>query len=309
MTVQNMRAINVAITAGGCTTSRREMCQWVTSISGLQIPKVEVLSNGAAYGVMFNQLFPNSIPISKVNMNAKANFEKMGNFKILQMGFKKVGVSRAIPIDDLLKGKFQDNLEFIQWFKKFYDANFCGEDYPLANPVAAVAVASSRLRTDKHLQPNTNISNSMMKKPTTNLNSKKANVNNVVSDVARKNDSYAIKELEDEIQRMNNEMKDKENELDRLGNKVTALEEEKEEFENDFTGLKISVEVAVKEREYYFKRLMSIERLIHDIGLENLDQYSHLDTIYKLIIDPRPDDDASVHDSSDLLSVDESVTF
>lgn len=26
-------------------------------------------------------------------------------------------------MDKLIKGKFQDNFEFMQWFKKFYDAN------------------------------------------------------------------------------------------------------------------------------------------------------------------------------------------
>lgn len=27
-------------------------------------------------------------------------------------------------IDRLVKGRFQDNFEFLQWFKKFYDANY-----------------------------------------------------------------------------------------------------------------------------------------------------------------------------------------
>ncbi|KAF8386061.1 hypothetical protein PRIPAC_75203, partial [Pristionchus pacificus] len=28
-----------------------------------------------------------------------------------------------------IKGKFQDNFEFLQWFKKFFDANYDGHDY------------------------------------------------------------------------------------------------------------------------------------------------------------------------------------
>lgn len=28
-----------------------------------------------------------------------------------------------------MKGKFQDNFEFVQWFKKFFDANYDGKDY------------------------------------------------------------------------------------------------------------------------------------------------------------------------------------
>lgn len=28
-----------------------------------------------------------------------------------------------------MKGRFQDNFEFLQWFKKFFDANYQGTDY------------------------------------------------------------------------------------------------------------------------------------------------------------------------------------
>ncbi|PSN50958.1 hypothetical protein C0J52_07634 [Blattella germanica] len=35
----------------------------------------------------------------------------------------------VIPVDKLIKGRFQDNFEFLQWFKKFFDANYDGRDY------------------------------------------------------------------------------------------------------------------------------------------------------------------------------------
>lgn len=34
-----------------------------------------------------------------------------------------------IPVDKLIKGRFQDNFEFLQWFKKFFDANYDGRVY------------------------------------------------------------------------------------------------------------------------------------------------------------------------------------
>ena len=38
-----------------------------------------------------------------------------------------------MPVERLVKGKFQDNFEFVQWFKRFFDANYEGNDYdPLA---------------------------------------------------------------------------------------------------------------------------------------------------------------------------------
>nr|KAF6313901.1 hypothetical protein mPipKuh1_008754 [Pipistrellus kuhlii] len=47
-----------------------------------------------------------------------------------------MGVDKIIPVARLVKGKFQDNFEFIQWFKKFFDANYRYDrkDY---DPVAA----------------------------------------------------------------------------------------------------------------------------------------------------------------------------
>lgn len=37
--------------------------------------------------------------------------------------------SQIIPVEKLVKGKFQDNFEFVQWFKKFFDANYDGKEY------------------------------------------------------------------------------------------------------------------------------------------------------------------------------------
>lgn len=36
---------------------------------------------------------------------------------------------KTIPVEKLVKGRFQDNFEFVQWFKKFFDANYDGKEY------------------------------------------------------------------------------------------------------------------------------------------------------------------------------------
>ena len=36
---------------------------------------------------------------------------------------------QIIPVDRLILGRFQDNFEFLQWFKKFFDANYDGSEY------------------------------------------------------------------------------------------------------------------------------------------------------------------------------------
>lgn len=37
--------------------------------------------------------------------------------------------SQIISVERLVRGKFQDNFEFLQWFKKFFDANYDGKEY------------------------------------------------------------------------------------------------------------------------------------------------------------------------------------
>merc|ERR1719234_2042059 len=52
-----------------------------------------------------------------------------GSIQIKKASFKKMSVDKIVPVDRLVKGKFQDNFEFLQWFKKFFDANYGGQDY------------------------------------------------------------------------------------------------------------------------------------------------------------------------------------
>lgn len=81
-----------------------------------------------------DMLFPGCVHLRKVKFQAKLEHEYIHNFKVLQAAFKKMGVDKIIPVEKLVKGKFQDNFEFIQWFKKFFDANYDGKDY---NPLLA----------------------------------------------------------------------------------------------------------------------------------------------------------------------------
>merc|ERR1719336_2591183 len=79
-------------------------------------------------------LFPGLVPIKRVKFDSKLEHEKINNFKLLQAAFKKMNVDQTVDVDKLAKQKFQDNFEFLQWFKKFFDANYTGEEY---DPVAA----------------------------------------------------------------------------------------------------------------------------------------------------------------------------
>ena len=44
-------------------------------------------------------------------------------------------------MDKLIKGRFQDNFEFLQWFKKFFDANYQGQEYDAMGARGGIEVA------------------------------------------------------------------------------------------------------------------------------------------------------------------------
>jgi len=91
--------------------------------------KVEELCTGAAQCQLLDMLFPGAVPLKKVKFNTNLEHEYIGNFKILQAAFKALHVDKIMEVDRLVKGRFQDNFEFIQWFKKFFDINYDGGEY------------------------------------------------------------------------------------------------------------------------------------------------------------------------------------
>lgn len=58
-------------------------------------------------------LFPGSIALKKVKFQAKLEHLYIQNFKILQAAFKRMDFDKIIPMDKLVKGRFQDKFEFV----------------------------------------------------------------------------------------------------------------------------------------------------------------------------------------------------
>uniref|UniRef100_A0A4W4H517 Microtubule-associated protein RP/EB family member 3 n=1 Tax=Electrophorus electricus TaxID=8005 RepID=A0A4W4H517_ELEEL len=109
--------------------SRHDMLAWVNDSLQLTYTKIEQLCSGAAYCQFMDMLFPGCVLLKKAKFQAKLEHEYIHNFKVLQAAFKRMNVDKIIPVEKLVKGKFQDNFEFVQWFKKFFDANYDGKEY------------------------------------------------------------------------------------------------------------------------------------------------------------------------------------
>lgn len=104
------------------------------------------MATGAAYCQLTDLLFPGKVKLNKVKWNSRQEVDWTNNWRILQESWKDIGITKVflkqikfyflqpIPVQMLLRGKFQDNFEFLQWFKKFFDANYDGHAY---DPTAA----------------------------------------------------------------------------------------------------------------------------------------------------------------------------
>ena len=74
-------------------------------------------------------LYPGTMPMSKVNYDAKHDYEYVKNYKILQSSFDKQHIDKHIEVERLIKGKYQDNLEFLQWFHIYFEQAWSGGEY------------------------------------------------------------------------------------------------------------------------------------------------------------------------------------
>ncbi|CAH1774923.1 unnamed protein product [Owenia fusiformis] len=109
--------------------SRHEILAWVNDSLDASFGKIEELSSGAPYCQFMDCLFESTLPMKKVKFTTNLEHEKINNFKLLQTSFARNKVDKVVPVERLVKGKFQDNFEFVQWFKKFFDANYSGQEY------------------------------------------------------------------------------------------------------------------------------------------------------------------------------------
>jgi RP/EB family microtubule-associated protein len=93
------------------------------------LAKIEQCATGAVYCAVMDALYPNTFPFSKVKWECKNEYEFVENYKVLQQAFDKNGVKRHIDVNKMIKAKYQDNLEFCQWLKAFFEKNYNGEPY------------------------------------------------------------------------------------------------------------------------------------------------------------------------------------
>ncbi|KAJ3317946.1 hypothetical protein HDU76_001002 [Blyttiomyces sp. JEL0837] len=138
------------------TESKTELLAWLNDLLQLQYNRIEQCGTGAAFCQIMDSIY-GDVPLNKVKFDSKHEYEYVNNYKILQTVCNHHGIEKNIQIDKLIKCRYNDNLEFLQWMKKYWDAFYPGGGYD--------AVAR-RAAKDVKAKPTTAVSKTRSMSPT-----------------------------------------------------------------------------------------------------------------------------------------------
>ncbi|VAH53373.1 unnamed protein product [Triticum turgidum subsp. durum] len=243
---------------------RGEILSWVNATLQLSLNKVEEAASGAVQCQLLDMVHPGSVPMHKVNFDAKTEYDMIQNYKILQDVFNKLRIGKVrhltldiregldslvvvivlmnIEVNKLVKGRPLDNLEFLQWLKRYCDSvngGIMNENY---NPVER---RSKGCKERTHKGPNKS-SKSLQANRLSSANSADGGALNSNTDLASP-----------------------------VGKVCNAVNEEHymeqiQQLSEKIADLKVAVDNTEKERDFYFSKLRDIEILCQRPELEHL---------------------------------------
>ncbi|KAF0890789.1 hypothetical protein E2562_004275 [Oryza meyeriana var. granulata] len=226
-------AATIGMMDGAYFVGRGEILSWINATLQLSLGKVEEAASGAVQCQLMDMVHPGVVPMHKVNFDAKTEYDMIQNYKILQDVFNKLRLSKNIEVNKLVKGRPLDNLEFLQWLKRYCDSvngGIMNENY---NPVER----RSKCCKERNLKGSNKSSKSLQANRLSSANSADGGpcVGKVCNAIAEEHYIEQIQQLSEKI-----------------------------------ADLKISVDSAEKERDFYFSKLRDIEILCQRPELEHL---------------------------------------
>ncbi|KAH8503314.1 hypothetical protein Peur_067078 [Populus x canadensis] len=250
-------ATNIGMMDSAYFVGRSEILSWINSTLQLNLSKVEEACSGAVHCQLMDSVHPGMVPMHKVNFDAKNEYEMIQNYKVLQDVFNKLKITKHIEVSKLVKGRPLDNLEFMQWMKRYCDSVNGGlVNY---NPMERrEACKGGKETTKKCLQSQAS------SKGSTTAPKVQSSHN------ARRNDVSSAHPSNQSVK------------ASKPPCPVPA-------YDAEVTELKLSVDSLEKERDFYFAKLRDIEILCQSPGIENLPVVAAMKRILY-----STDDDASV---------------
>ncbi|CAN6578188.1 unnamed protein product [Malus baccata var. baccata] len=252
-------ASNIGIMDSAYFVGRNEILTWINNRLQLNLSRIEEAASGAVQCQMMDMTYPGVVPMHKVNFDAKTEYDMIQNYKVLQEVFNKLKIEKPLEVNRLVKGRPLDNLEFLQWLKRYCDSingGIMNENY---NPVERRCKGGK----DRHPKGAQKISKSLQASNLHNPSTGDTVGLNKTS-VPRQGKPYAAAGSANS------------------SGEIQALSKE-------ITDLKLSVDLLEKERDFYFAKLRDIEVLCQTSELEEVpvgisDMFFYITLVYSCIV-------------------------
>nr|GLL39022.1 microtubule-associated protein RP/EB family member 1C-like [Ipomoea trifida] len=238
---------NIATMDSAYFVGRSEILAWINSTLHLNLSKVEEACTGAVQCQLMDAVHPGMVPMHKVNFDAKNEYEMIQNYKVLQDVFNKLKITKHLEVNKLVKGRALDNLEFMQWMKRYCDVN--GGIIQNYNALERREASKSCKDVSKKSAP----SQPSAKNPTAASKHPPHN--------GRRNDVVSTNSMNPS---------GKTSRPSSSGGPPVYSEAERTANEQQITELKLSVDSLEKERDFYFSKLRDIEILCQCPEIENI---------------------------------------
>jgi len=184
--------------------------------------------------------------MKKVNYDAKLEHDMIKNYKVLQCLFDKRQITKHVDVPKLCRCKPLDNLEFLQWIKRYFDLHYGGHEYDATGRRGGKAVAMKE--------------NDSANKPAAKATSTaKTGPARVATGASRPTSAVTKKPANAEAEKQ-----------------VAALNEE-------LTSLKLTVAELEKERDFYFGKLRDIEITCQTLPDEKTEVNQVVEEIQKIL--------------------------
>ncbi|XP_011004347.1 PREDICTED: microtubule-associated protein RP/EB family member 1A [Populus euphratica] len=233
-------ASNIGMMDSAYFVGRNEILTWINNRLQLNLSRIEEAASGAVQCQMMDMTYPGIVPMHKVNFDAKTEYDMIQNYKILQDIFNKLKIEKHLEVNRLVKGRPLDNLEFLQWLKRYCDSvngGIMNENY---NPLER----RSKGGRDRNSR-----------------GSQKATKSQQASNMHNSASGYTVD--------LNKMSVKKQGRGSAVVVEVNSLEEI-QALSDEIADMKLSVDLLEKERDFYFAKLRDIEILCQTPELEDL---------------------------------------
>ncbi|KAG2393154.1 hypothetical protein C9374_009731 [Naegleria lovaniensis] len=281
---------------------RKELLSWLNDSFGFGLERIEQTCTGACACQVFDCLYPGVVPLGKVNFEARFDYEYIKNYKILQGVFTKLNIPKVIEVNKLIKGKYQDNLEFLQWLKRFYDVHHQeGSEYDAVAKRNA-AIKEYRILNSKGGSSTLNTASSLALSTTSLSSTNSSQLNSTIT-----SSMGAPSQRKPNLNTsMTSTVSSKQNVKNINTTRGGKAQQEKKQITKPYASLQLRIENLERERDFYFQKLRDIElytQAIEDNPSATQEQLSFMRDIQKILYATDEDfvsvdDDENMSDSN-----------